>query len=514
MLLLNYPSTPLTPGYTQSYVNNVFFGPAPSVCDYWREVSYGSTFASGDVFGPFTLDADYTCAQPNEILQAAIQAADSTVDFTAYQRIFLIFPVVMSTYCGWDGLAQMGCSAQSSPSKGNFTASVSWIDSVSIGPNIFGAIGGLMSTAIHEGGHNFGLRHASSMDYDTLPVGPIGLAGVHAEYGDPFSQMGFNPGHFAAPHKNMLGWLSPGTGWQEVESGGTWTIAPLSSQTSDAPHALRIQRGTGNQQWLWIEYRQPIGSYEPTILDNGAPRDFGGAIIHIEDPTQPSWAGYTELLDFRPLRLPNDFNNAMMKAGTTWSDPYSNLTLTVGEATSTGLTVTVSYDNGCATLSPVAQSDGPSWNGPNQRDRASHLFLDGRVRRRMDHLYRRPVRHRLGHRQLRRGDKFNLLAPLVVHHSFAPDIYHYPGRSNAGRIRLSDARQWSGSNPDLYLRVQRSDSTEQHHLGRSPDQLHAGWQPRLLHSLGCRRQLPLPAGRCRRRLAWPGRGWRECHPGE
>ena len=359
VLLLNYPSTPLTSGYTPSYVHNIFFGPAPSVSDYWREASYGSTFASGDVFGPFTLDADYTCAQTDEILQAAIQAADSTVDFTAYQRIFLILPVVVSQYCAWDGLAQLGCSVQQSPSKGNFTASVAWIESISIGPNIFGAVGGLMSTAIHEGGHQFGLRHASSTDYDTLPAGPVGTAGAHAEYGDPFSNMGLNPGHFAAPHKNMLGWLNEGTGWLEVESGGTWTVAPLSAQTSQAPHALRVRRGTGNEQWLWIEYRQPIGSYEPTVTDDAAHRDFNGALIHLEDPTQASWAGYTELLDFQPVRLPNDFSNALMKAGTTWADPYSNLTLTMGKATASGLTVTVSNDNGCAKLSAGSQSLGP-----------------------------------------------------------------------------------------------------------------------------------------------------------
>lgn len=351
VLLLNYPSTPLTSGYTPSYVKGVFFGPAPSVSDYWHEASYGSTFASGEVFGPFTLDADYTCAQTDEILRAAIQAADSTVDFTAYQRIFLILPIVVSQYCAWDGLAQLGCSVQQSPSKGNFNASVAWIESVSIGPNVFGALGGLMSTAIHEGGHHFGLRHASSTDYDTLPVGPIGVAGAHAEYGDPFSNMGLDPGHFAAPHKNMLGWLSEGAGWLDVESGGTWTVAPLSAQTSGAPHALRVRRGTGNDQWLWIEYRQPIGPYEPTFVDDAATRDFNGALIHLEDPSQAAWAGYTELLDFQPVRLPNDFSNALLKAGATWTDPYSNLTLTLGKATLSGLTVTVSYDNGCAKLS-------------------------------------------------------------------------------------------------------------------------------------------------------------------
>ena len=359
VLLINYPSTPLTSGYTTSYVNNIFFGPAPSVTDYWREASYGTTSASGQVFGPFTLDADYTCDQQDDVLQAAIQAADSTVDFTAYQRIFLILPVTVAGGCAYDGMAQLGCSLLQSPSKGSFAASATWIESITILPNIYGALGGLLQTAIHEGGHNFGLRHASSLDYDTVPAGPPGTDGTRSEYGDPFSSMGTNPGHFAAPHKNLLGWLSEGSGWLQVESGGSWTIAPLSSQSSAGPYALRVQRGTGNSQWLWVEYRQPMGSYEPSILDNGAPRNFGGALIHFEDPSQSSWTAYTELLDFQPVRLPNNFNTAILPAGSTWSDPYSNLTLTAGSATPSGLPVTVSYDNGCATISPGSQSYGP-----------------------------------------------------------------------------------------------------------------------------------------------------------
>jgi M6 family metalloprotease-like protein len=359
VLLINYPSTPLTSGYTASYVDNIFFGPAPSVADYWREASYGTTSASGDVFGPFTLAADFTCDDQDAILQAAIQAADATVDFTAYHRIFLILPVTVAGACAYDGMAQIGCSVQQSPSKGSFNASATWIESITILPNIYGSLGGLLQTAIHEGGHNFGLRHSSSLDYDTLPAGPPGTVGVHSEYGDPFSSMGTNPGHFAAPHKNMLGWLNQGAGWLQVASGGTWTIAPLSSQSSAAPYALRVQRGTGNSQWMWVEYRQPIGSYEPSILDNGAQRNFGGALIHFEDPSQASWNAYAELLDFQPVRLPNDFNSAILPAGATWSDPYSNLTLATGSATSSGLAVTVSYDDGCATLSSGSQSFGP-----------------------------------------------------------------------------------------------------------------------------------------------------------
>ena len=261
--------------------------------------------------------------------------------------------------CTYDGLAQVGCSLQQSPSKGPFTASVTWLETPTLGPNIYGTLGEFVQTVIHEGGHNFGLRHANSLDYDTLPVGAVGADGAHVEYGDPFSSMGSNPGHFAAPHKSMLGWLNEGTGYVTVQSAGSWTLAPL-SEASGSLHALRVERGSGNNQWLWIEYRQPIGSYEPTVLDNDAPRDFGGVLVHLEDPTQTAnWPAYTNLLTFEPVGLPNDFNRAMLKAGTTWTDPYTNLTLSTGSATPTGIPVTVSYDNGCATLAAAVQSFGP-----------------------------------------------------------------------------------------------------------------------------------------------------------
>jgi len=256
----------------------------------------------------------------------------------------------------YDGLAHVGCSPQQSPSKGAFTASVTWLETPSLGPNIFGLLGEFAQTVIHEGGHNLGLRHASSLDYDTLPIGPVDAMGVHVEYGDNFSSMGSYPGHYAAPHKNMLGWLSQGAGYGTVQSAGTWTISPLSAPSASL-YALRVQRGTGTDQWLWIEYRQPIGPYEPAILDTDLPRNFNGVLVHLEDPSlTTNWPTYTHLLTFDPVKLPNDFNNAMLPAKTTWDDPYTNLTLSVGAATPKGIPVTVSYDNGCATLKASSQS--------------------------------------------------------------------------------------------------------------------------------------------------------------
>ena len=368
VLMVNYKSHQITPGYTSEFLSRAFFGPAPSLSDYWRDASYGTTTASGDVFGPFNLDQDFACNMQPAILQAAIAAADSTVDFTKYQRIFLILPVTVAGGCTYDGLAQVGCTLQQSPSKGPFTASVTWLETPTLGPNIYGLLGEFAQTVIHEGGHNFGLRHANSVDYDTLPIGAIDADGSHTEYGDPFSSMGASPGHFAAPHKNMLGWLSEGTSFQTVQSAGSWTISPLSAQ-SGSLHALRVERGTGSaasDQWLWIEYRQPIGPYEPTVLNNDAPRNFNGVLIHLEDPSlTANWPTYSNLLTFQPVGLPNDFNQAMLKANSTWSDPYSNLTLTIGAATPSGIPVTVSYDNGCATLSANSQSFSAA-GGPGQ----------------------------------------------------------------------------------------------------------------------------------------------------
>ena len=360
VLMVNYKSSKITPGYTPEFLHNAFFGTAPSLTDYWREASYGRTTASGGVFGPFDLDQDFACNQVFDVLQAAIAAADSTVDFTAYQHIFLVLPIPASGPCLWDGMSSVGCSVQQSPSKGPFTASTSFLETPSLWYNIYGLLGEFAQTVIHEGGHGLGLRHSNSLDYGTLPMGAVDADGVHTEYGDPFSSMAENPGHYAAPHKNMLGWLDEGTGYRTVQSAGTWTISPLSSQ-SGSLYALRVERGTGTDQWLWIEYRQPIGAYEPAILDTNLPRDFGGVLVHLEDPSlTTSWPSYANLLTFQPVRAPNDFNNALFKANSTWSDPYTNLTLTVGAATHTRIPVTVSYDHGCATLRVSSQSFSPA----------------------------------------------------------------------------------------------------------------------------------------------------------
>src|SRR5262249_28291569 len=119
---------------------------------------------------------------------------------------------------------------------------------------------------MHELGHNLGLNHANSRTFadsvgNPITLGPLGAAGTSQEYGDDFDAMSAgNPGHYDAPHKAMLNWMDS-SNFQVVQSSGTWTLEPI--ETSPAGlKALKVQRGTGNDAWLWIEYRQPILNYD------------------------------------------------------------------------------------------------------------------------------------------------------------------------------------------------------------------------------------------------------------
>jgi hypothetical protein len=94
-----------------------------------------------------------------------------------------------------------------------------------------------------------------------------------------------------------------------------------------------------------VEYRQPIGNYDITYVNNypqwypWANQVFSGALIHYEDSLT---SAYSHLLDFTPTSS-SGFLDPVLAAGQTWADPYSNVSITVQSATASGLTVSVSY---------------------------------------------------------------------------------------------------------------------------------------------------------------------------
>src|SRR5262249_26113181 len=126
----------------------------------------------------------------------------------------------------------------------------------------------------------------NSRAFGTEPLGPLNTAGTVTEYGDGFSAMSNGGiGHYTAPQKaEILHWLP---NYQVVQSGGAYTIQPFETPTA-APQALKVQRGTGNNAFLWIEYRQPLGNYDNSYVYD--PKVFGwgnqifsGALIHYAD---------------------------------------------------------------------------------------------------------------------------------------------------------------------------------------------------------------------------------------
>jgi M6 family metalloprotease-like protein len=326
VLLVTFPGVTPPANITQQSVYDMFFGTTgPSLDGYWREASYGQTSAKGNVFGWYTLDATYAdCTRLDLVRDAAITAAaNSGVAIQSYNRIFI---VTADFGCGWTGLAINSCTSLNSPS-GSFVASASFLNASWQRSQIEGA-----ENAAHEGGHNMGLAHAQSRTFGTEPLGPPGTAGTITEYGDPFSDMASsNSGHYAVPHKaEILNWITSGINYQVVQSSGTWTLQPLELNPAGLV-ALKVQRGTGNNSWIWVEYRQPIGLYESIWAPSGA-------LIHFEDSTSGT---HTQLLDFTPTTS-GLYDSALMP-GKTWSDSYTNVSITVQSAAVNALTVTVDY---------------------------------------------------------------------------------------------------------------------------------------------------------------------------
>jgi len=311
-----------------------FFGSGRSLDGYWRDASYAKTSVTGAVVGPFVLSQSYTCDQWSAMESAAIAAADASVNFANYNRVFVISP---NSSCSYGGISTVGCTVLATH-EGNITAAESILVGGYMLPNDQG-----VEIIAHEAGHGLGLGHSRSRGFSPDALGPVGATGSLSEYGDNFSAMGYyNLGHYSASQTAQLGWQSS-TNVKTVQSAGTFSIQPAEVTTTGV-QTLKIQRGTANtNSWLWLEYRQPIGNYESTL----SAQVFSGVLIHYQDSITVS--GGSDLLDFTPAD--GSWATPALPVGSTWTDPYSDVSLNVLSADASGATVTVNY--------------GPTSNVPN-----------------------------------------------------------------------------------------------------------------------------------------------------
>ena len=351
VLIVNFQDAQVA--VTPQQVSDIFFDTSSghSLNGYWQEASYGQTSATGNVFGPYTIGASsaYSCINMTQILNDSVAAASASgANLQNYTRISIVFPGLP---CGWAGVtstgsAGAGCNTWNTPA-GTLTASVSYLISSYLTTRDKGVI-----LAAHENGHQLGLDHAGTVsDEPTAVLGPSSSPGTIGEFNDFFSVMGaWTLATYSAQHKSeILNWMANGANYQLVQSSGTYTIQPLEANPPGL-QGLKIQRGNGStSEYLWVEYRQPIGSYDSTV----GFMNFTGALVHYESSATGK---HTNVLDFTASDV-GSWYNTVLAPGQSWTDPYSNVSLTVQSATSNGLTVSVSYGN---TSSCVASA--PSLN--------------------------------------------------------------------------------------------------------------------------------------------------------
>lgn len=374
ILLINFSDVATT--MDAASANTDFFDTATgrSLNGYWQEASYGQTSAAGNVFGPFTIgpSTSYTCAVFQQLSTDVLSVAlAGGVNLQNYSRIFVILPALS---CGWIGLTSSGsagggCTTWATPA-GTVTASLSFVADSYMMTTYYpwtNARDGAVALVAHEGGHQLGLVHSGTIDQrPTAVLEPPDTAGHITDQGDEFTVMGsHNLGIYQAQQKaTVLGWMNSPSNYQTVTSNGTFTLQPI--ETSPAGlQALRIQRGSNSGYYLWAEYKQPLGQYDSTLANPPlSNQPFTGAMVTYEDPYYEGVGqvpGHTYLADFN---LADTYWEAPdLNPGQTWTDPYTNVSLSVLGATSSGLTLAVNY--GTAACLSAAPSVNVSPSNPS-----------------------------------------------------------------------------------------------------------------------------------------------------
>ncbi len=303
-------------------VQDKMFSPAYSVTDWFDEASYGKTFATGDVFGWFTLDMDRGC-NAGGWRTAVIPMLDALTDLTQYNRLYIMVP--QGGGCTWGGLGTLGASTYNT-NDGPWTTTTSWTRSEYFNETLTNPRGAVFVTA-HEVGHNFGQNHGNSLTWDqNRALGDFncdGCGGVDTAYADKFSALGgsWRPGHHNAEHKRNLNWFNPGN-VLDVTHSGIYEISPYENNTN-LPIVLKIVRGWapvyGRNEYLLAEWRQPIG-YD-TELDHLNNAAYNGLFVHWDFRTNTY--GYN--LDMTPGDA--EMRNAPLPFGQQWDDLYTKVSL-------------------------------------------------------------------------------------------------------------------------------------------------------------------------------------------
>lgn len=346
VLLVTFTDDPPKPtGWSKETTDAALFLNDTSMTAFYDESSRGIVSVSGTVFD--NNGAWYTIPRPitkgggcdwNSFFDDAVAAADTDVDFSPFNTIFVLAP-------------QLSCST------GGHTWSVDIADAGTTyrAAEVDGAFNYMPH---HELGHLIGMDHANSWECSGGTLTGSGCA--LQEYGDRYSVMGVgNPRMVepAAPHKENLGWLAE-TEITTVTTDGDYSISYYEDPVATAK-VLKIPKNTEADgtvsEWYYLEYRRPAGfdkitDMTPTAEALGVTK---GALVHAGSPEGHYIT--TTLLDMTPGSLPGrDIFDPALPTGYSFTDSGAGVSFGVLRRTDTLMTIRVRFGGG-----PVCERRAP-----------------------------------------------------------------------------------------------------------------------------------------------------------
>lgn len=305
VLLLNFQDGGLTP-WPASEAQTAVFG---DVDNYFRAVSDGRMWLTGDVQGWFTLPIDSTCDTAAISQYADAAARNAGIDLTGYGRFLYIYA----------GSAQ--CRAAGASSMTRYPSQTFLNGSLA------------RDLIVHELGHAIGLPHALLVDCGSQSLG----GNCTYVQDDAFDVMGSATAlaPYNAVNKERLGWLGSGE-VTVAASDGMYTLEPFSATGSTYPKILKVFRNTdpdtGVRYWFHIEYRQAVG-YDAFLAGNA--NVLGGVLVRIGvDPADlwlnPDAIDSSVLLDMTPdsqYGSYSDHRDPALVAGNSFTDPLTGVRL-------------------------------------------------------------------------------------------------------------------------------------------------------------------------------------------
>lgn len=339
-------------GATPTDVYRAAFTNPDSMHTLYYESSFGKLNIEGDVFGWYQI-APVTGCDTGMISQEARDAATAAgVDLSQYDHLLYYFTSLGS--CTFGGLGELGTPAN--------PARQTWYN---------GWYGTYVLT--HELGHNLGHWHSRSYSCGELSIAPNAQCNIVDEYGDPFDPMGRSTAHFAAFHKAAQGWIEP-CGMVTPHRNGVFSIKPI-ERSADGALSLRVPMDPslcpswlGSECYYYIEYRQPIGSFDGGPDYISSPMHQGVLIRTANgiDLTHNTTTAWPALLDMTPEASAPNFQNSRLGFDDSFQDP-TGLRIAIQSNSSAEVKVAVGMPGGsgsprCLDSTPVSE-DLQCYNG-------------------------------------------------------------------------------------------------------------------------------------------------------